>query len=125
MIRWLTVLKSEKYYCHCWTIRIPFQCLTVLETYKQIIFPLRLAITLFALACLAGTASFIYYLLSDAVPVLLERNNCSASSYDDVLTSGQALKCLIIEYLPSSVITAVNIVLPTAFSILIVYEVQN
>eukprot|EP00095_Tigriopus_kingsejongensis_P004414 maker-scaffold654_size118352-snap-gene-0.10 protein:Tk04414 transcript:maker-scaffold654_size118352-snap-gene-0.10-mRNA-1 annotation:"hypothetical protein BRAFLDRAFT_199751" len=79
----------------------------------------RVLINVIVLGLLGGAAYGIYLLTGIAVPQWLLNNQCTeeGSSFQNT-----TFVCFLLNYVPSLVITAANLVLPILFSMLIYYE---
>ena len=102
----------------------------------------RLLVNLVVFAILAAASSAIFFTTTEWVPELLDYAKCDVASevvllpkfyflrefqdvyplQDDITDYYEDFVCLLYEYLPSILITALNSVLPIGFGLLIVYE---
>ena len=83
---------------------------------KFTLFMTRLGIWTLAFLLLVGLAVFMFFLAAEWLPKVYAENNCLDES------SSPTYYCLAIDYLPSLIITVVNLLFPYTFSGLIRYE---
>lgn len=87
---------------------------------KVKLYLVRVLVNVFVLASLAGALWTVFYITGTGQRELLEKNECKADG-NDVFDASTWL-CFFLTYLPSVVITVLNMVLPFAYTWLVALE---
>lgn len=84
---------------------------------------IRVFINALILGMLGSIGYLIFWVTSVKAPELMMSETCASSNFDSIGSiDSMNIKCLMIEYLPSIVVTVANLTIPFLFTIIIEYE---
>ena len=90
---------------------------------KRKLMAIRVLINTLILGMLSGIGILIFWVTSVKAPELLTNEKCAHTNFEGIGSiDSTTIKCLMIEYLPSIVVTVANLTIPFFFTVIIEYE---